>query len=381
MSRLIVCGGGLAGSLTAIAFAKRRPDVEILLLEQGSSFGGNHIWSFFDSDVDEDCRWLLAAVAAKRWPDHEIRFPKRERVIGLGYNSVRSHDLDLAVRTALSTSEYRLGVEASEIGATHVVLGSGERIEADCVIDARGCGPMRGLDLGWQKFVGRVYSFSKAHGVARPVIMDARVPQLDGFRFVYLLPLSPTELLVEDTYYSSSSVLDGQDLGKRLDDICGIVAGEVGCAVSEEHGILPVVIAGRLEDLWPSRDDVPRVGLRGGFFHPTTGYSLPDAVANAVLVSKQHDIGAAAVGDLLRRRAEELWRERRFFLLLNRMLFRAADPPVRYRVLEHFYRLPAAVIARFYSARLTRIDKLRILSGRPPVPIRRALLALIGEAA
>jgi len=63
------------------------------------------------------------------------------------------------------------------------------------------------------------------------------------------------------------------------------------------------------------------------------------------------------------------------------MLFRAADPPERYRVLEHFYRLPQATIARFYGARLTSFDKLRVVSGRPPVPFGRAIRAMAGGAA
>jgi lycopene beta-cyclase len=71
-----------------------------------------------------------------------------------------------------------------------------------------------------------------------------------------------------------------------------------------------------------------------------------------------------------------LWKERAFYQLLNRMLFRAAPPEDRYRVLEHFYRLPEPLISRFYAGRLTRLDKLRIVSGRPPVPIGKALAAL-----
>jgi lycopene beta-cyclase len=55
------------------------------------------------------------------------------------------------------------------------------------------------------------------------------------------------------------------------------------------------------------------------------------------------------------------------------MLFRAARPGERYRVLERFYGLPEALIARFYAARLTRFDKLRILTGKPPVPLAAAL--------
>ena len=58
MTRLIIAGGGLAGGLAALAFAKR-PELEVLLIEQGASFGGNHVWSFFDSDIPADQRWIV----------------------------------------------------------------------------------------------------------------------------------------------------------------------------------------------------------------------------------------------------------------------------------------------------------------------------------
>ena len=58
------------------------------------------------------------------------------------------------------------------------------------------------------------------------------------------------------------------------------------------------------------------------------------------------------------------------------MLLRAADPPDRYRVLERFYRLPAPLIARFYSGRSTLGDRIRILAGKPPVSVVRAVRAL-----
>jgi lycopene beta-cyclase len=67
--------------------------------------------------------------------------------------------------------------------------------------------------------------------------------------------------------------------------------------------------------------------------------------------------------------------------MLNRMLFGAAGPGERYKVLEHFYRLPAATIGRFYAGRSTLFDKARILSGRPPVPVGPALAAIRGKRA
>ena len=114
----------------------------------------------------------------------------------------------------------------------------------------------------------------------------------------------------------------------------------------------------------------------GRLFPPDDQLSLPDAVANAAY-SPIKMTTSSALALLLRQRAAQKWQERRFFQFLNRMMFRAAEPDEMYRVLEHFYRLPTALIARFYAARLTRLDKLRILSGKPPVPLGRALSAIM----
>ena len=379
---LIIAGGGLAGGLVAMALARRRPDLPILLVEQETSFGGNHVWSFFDSDVDPDHLWLVEPLAPSRWPEHRIAFPARRRKLGIGYNSIRSTGLDAALRETLPPDCYRLGRGVVELGPSHVLLEGGERLEAAAVIDARGAEPMAGLDLAWQKFVGRTYSFERPHGCAMPMVMDATIEQNDGYRFLYTLPFSATELLIEDTYYSASPMLDGEGLGWGIDRFAEARGAGAPKLQAEETGVLPVVLGGAIEALWPVQGpDVVRLGLRGGFFHPTTGYSLPDAVRNAALLAGQADLSAGALYRLFHGRAEALWQERRFFRLLNRMLFHAAEPGLRYRVLEHFYRLPEPVIARFYAARLTAMDKLRILSGRPPVPIGRALAAMRETAA
>ena len=81
-----------------------------------------------------------------------------------------------------------------------------------------------------------------------------------------------------------------------------------------------------------------------------------------------------------RARALAHWRRSRFDRLLARMLFRAADPPERYRILQRFYRLSPALIARFYAGQSTLADRVRILAGRPPVSMWRALRALKGKA-
>jgi lycopene beta-cyclase len=143
-----------------------------------------------------------------------------------------------------------------------------------------------------------------------------------------------------------------------------------------------VLLRGEVSALWSAGEPpVAKLGLRGGFFHPTTGYSLPDAVRNAVLLAEQADLSGAALHALFRGRAATRWKERHFYQLLNRMLFRAAPPRQRYKVLEHFYRLPEPLIARFYAGQLSAFDKMRILTGRPPVPLGKAIAAMRGKAA
>jgi lycopene beta-cyclase len=55
------------------------------------------------------------------------------------------------------------------------------------------------------------------------------------------------------------------------------------------------------------------------------------------------------------------------------MLFRAARPDERARVLQRFYTLPEPLIERFYAGRTTLGDAARILVGKPPVSVTRAL--------
>jgi lycopene beta-cyclase len=153
--------------------------------------------------------------------------------------------------------------------------------------------------------------------------------------------------------------------------------------VREEKGVLPVVLAGDINKFWQraSRDGIPRVGLRASLFHPTTGYSLPDAIAFADRLAASRDLSSVGVAHLVESHSRALWRTRGFFRLLNRLLFIAATPAERVVVMERFYRLPAALIERFFAGKLTPGDKATIFLNRladegPPVPLSKAIRAL-----
>jgi lycopene beta-cyclase len=216
--RLIIAGGGLSGCLAALSLSRTRPEVDFLLLEGADHFGGNHTWSYFDADLAPAARPLVEPLRAAHWDSHEIRFPRRRRILSTGYNSVSAERLDAAMRAGVPEARYRLGARIEDVAADAVILAGGERLEADGVIDARGPTDFSALDLGWQYFLGRELRFARPHGLERPIIMDATVDQQDGYRFVYCLPFSATEMLVEDTYYRLTPEFDPAILGRRIDD-------------------------------------------------------------------------------------------------------------------------------------------------------------------
>lgn len=376
---LLIVGGGLAGGLVALALARWRPDLHVELIDGGNSFGGNHVWSFFASDVSGDAATLLEPLIAARWPGYDVAFPAHRRTLANGYASITSDRLDAELRRVLG-AKARTGADVTSLTPETATLASGEMLDAATVLDARGPGPeIASYRGGWQKFVGQMLRLSAPHGLTRPIVMDATVDQIDGYRFVYVLPFSPDRLFIEDTYYSDDAALDVPLLSARIADYAADHGWVIASVEHQEVGVLPVVSGGSFDAAWPANDPVARVGARATLFHPTTGYSLPQAAALAVDLARNWPDATSGHGlaATTRHRARSHWQRGGFYRLLDTMLFDAARPDQRYRVLERFYRLSPALIARFYAGTTTWADRLRILSGRPPVPITSALRAIL----
>jgi len=372
-----IVGGGLAGGLIALALAARRPEARVALIEAADRFGGNHVWSCFDSDIDDAHRWLIAPLVSHAWDGHDVRFADHARTLAQSYQSIESERLDAALRAALPPESLMTGAAVTLLTPTSVRLADGRMIAAGGVIDARNAGDVARLDLGWQKFLGQRLDLAGPHGLTRPVIMDATVDQADGYRFVYLLPFGSRSVFVEDTYYSVAPDLDIALLESRIAAYVAAQGWTVTSVGRSETGVLPVCTGGDFEAYWRgSGEGVARAGISGGFFHAMTGYSLVDAVRVAIDVAGMPDLSGSALHAGLHKAAQAHWRGQRFYRLLAKLLFDAADPPERHRVLSRFYRLHPALIDRFYAGRSTLPDKLRIMAGKPPVPLGRAIAIL-----
>lgn len=369
---IAILGGGLSGCLIALALAEKQPNLSVKLIEPGTRLGGNHVWSFFDTDVATAHRWLIEPLICHRWNRYDVAFPAHNRTLEAPYNSIESERLDKVVRERLPNNSI---IEASvEHIDGHLVRLSDDRvITARHIVDARGPGDLSTLQLGWQKFVGLEVRVPGGHGLQHPIIMDATVEQLDGYRFVYCLPFDAETVFIEDTYYSDTPDLDVSPVRERIISYAAARGWQTNGGGREETGVLPVVTGGDFDAYWASTGEgLTKAGLRAGLFNATTGYSLPAAVRLAASIAETLP---TAGGN--KREARINWRAQGYFRLLGKMLFHAAKPELRYRIFERFYRLSPALISRFYAGRLTWADKARILSGKPPVPIYNAIRAIL----
>lgn len=358
---LILVGGGLSAGLIAWHLRRSKSTLRFLLIEENATLGGNHTWSFHPTDVSLHENHWIRGLISKTWNSHEVRFPEYSRVFeNSGYCAIRSFDFHEKLMAEIGDS-VRLSSPVRAIRPDGVVLLSGESIGGQAVLDCRGIYQSDGQD-GYQKFVGLSIRTQKPHGVRHPILMDATVEQLEGYRFVYTLPWDDENLLVEDTYYSTGPELESKVIRERVLAYCYHQGWDVSEIIYEERGVLPI----------PTRmgvticNDVACVGMAGKFFHPTTGFSLPDAVRVA------EDIGrcsALQIPQTIHRLALTHRSHSRFFLRLNRMMFWGAGDADRYRIFQRFYLLPERIILHFYRGRLSWRERFRILAGKSPIPI------------
>ena len=390
MLDMIIVGAGLSGLMTAWRCLDVNPELRIEIIEMSNQIAGDHTWSFNLTDIAEDLRDWIEPFIAYRWDSYDVKFPKRKRTLDITYCTGNSETLRTCVQPHIDSGRLRVRLNTSveTLASDHMILEGGERFEARCVLDARGFDPNENVILGYQKFVGHVIKTKQPHGVERPIIMDATVEQLGGYRFVYCLPYSETELLVEDTYYTDGPELRSQEVDARIKDYIrdslNLNAYEV---LRREKGVLPITLGVdevHGTDLSGEKAEAVKLGMTGGYYHAVTGYSLPEAVKSAnvvcdMIAQNKPDFGAAVLHEMAHHRVDH-YHEENFLRLLNRMLFRAAKPTERFKVLERFYGLSEGLVERFYRNRLSKGDKLRILIGKPPVPVHKALYNLSEKA-
>nr|AIA14196.1 Lycopene cyclase protein [uncultured bacterium] len=365
---VIFVGGGLSAALCTLALLDAKPGTKIAIIERTDQLGRDHTWCFHASDVAPHLQALVEPLVSHRWSGYRVSFPHRERQLASSYTCITGAQLHRVVSARVADAPgcaLLLGRSVGALSREQVTLDDGTQLNAKLVIDARGPIPSAyGSECGYQKFVGLELMVDPDHTLREPILMDAKVPQIDGLRFMYVLPFAADRVLVEDTYFSDNPYLHAQlsrEAILRYAQQLGLRVREV---VREERGVLPM--PWRCEPPTINERGPLRAGYAGSWFHPVTGYSFPFALRFAEALSRvslaDHTLDLTPLKQLASTHAGQL----PFLLSLTRTMFSWFEPSHRYAVLEHFYRLPEPLIERFYAATLTPLDRARMFLGPPP---------------
>lgn len=381
---VILVGGGLAGGLLAYRLSLQHPEKRILLLEASACLGGNHVWIFHESDV-QGAEWLRPLIS-KSWPQFEVRFPKRKQTRTAALHAIDSSYFNKILGEKLgAATRFRSQVEM--MTSTSVRLATGEVLYAPLIIDATGIAEsalskktFADSQCGWRKSLSFELLLQAPHGMNTPIAADAAVPQMDGYRYFTCLPLAEKRVWIKESFYSANPDLNRERLKQSILAYADRLGWKIASIEREESTAIPLPLYQPNFDVLTadaflaSGEDFDlntpvAIGAGHGWFNLATGDELPDAVRIAEFIASLAELRTGAVRPKLRDYRAALNELILFYRLLNRLMFRAAEPSLRYQIFENLFSLPEDMVDRFNAGLLTARDRSRILSS---IPVLRA---------
>ncbi|WP_375460430.1 lycopene cyclase family protein [uncultured Enterovirga sp.] len=277
---VVILGAGLAGLSLAVRLADL-PQIRTLVLEPRTHSPRDRTW----------CSWRLldhpfAPAVSASWQSWEVmRRDAAGRPVAASQTSaecpydmipsdrlwdVALSRLDRAPQVELRMGCRALGMAERTDGVT--VTTEAGPIEAGLVFDSRPPPPGPPGDFV-QRFLGQeVVTEAPVFDPSRATLMDFDVPQHPGVvHFLYVLPTSPTEALVEDTWLAPAHV-PLPDHRAAIREYLGARFGVTAFTPRfEEEGAIPMSPGLRAPE---AAGRVIPIGTAGGAVKPSSGYAF-----------------------------------------------------------------------------------------------------------
>ncbi len=280
--RYLILGAGAAGLSLCHALLERGVTDEIVVLDRKPAFTDDRTWCFWEtaphpySSLAASCwnRWDVVGAEGSRVSQSSVRG---------GYACLRGIDFYAAMMEVIRcypNVTLKLGCPVESVcSSPHgaCVTAAGQSWEADYVFDSRPvplCPALSGGLSFSQRFFGQfVCTAAPVFDPSRCTLMDFRVSQESGLHFVYVLPFSPTQALVEDTYIQPldaqkiSAAQHRREIGVYLREQYRVDEFE---AEREEAGVIPMTT-----QAFPKREGrIFYIGTAGGCAKPSSGYTF-----------------------------------------------------------------------------------------------------------
>ncbi|QCR44854.1 lycopene cyclase [Curtobacterium sp. SGAir0471] len=377
-----VVGGGCSGTATAIRLAELPGDRSVLVLE-GRSEPDPRSWCSWDDGSDP-----LPEARSASWTRWEVR-TDRGASVGTDpahpYVLVRAADRRAAAErrlAALGGVRFVDGAPVTAVTAESATDGSGVsvrsalgEVRAGTVLDARGPRCPEHVDAGrvllHQRFVGHWITADRpVFDTTTATLMDFSGQDDAGpVRFVYVLPVSPTEALVESTLFSPDAAdpFDHEDHVERYVERRWGLRQDEWRIVDTERGCIPMTDAPvRPGARWSAAETVL------GTTRPSSGYGFARSNRHCAVVA-QHLAAGAPVPPFT-----DGWRTR--FLDAVFLRFLRDRPEQAPEAFRRLFALPGPLVVRFLTERSTPVDELRIVLALQKPPFLAALGRTVVDA-
>ncbi|MCX8024172.1 MAG: lycopene cyclase family protein [Thermanaerothrix sp.] len=217
----------------------------------------------------------------------------------------------------------------------------------------------------WQHFKGWVIETDQAiFDPSRGTLFDFRTPQNGAMRFMYVLPWSTNQALVEYTLFSAALLGDpayDEALRMYLEEVLRVQGYRI---LEQERGIIPMTDHPFVRRVGHR---ILNIGTKGGLVKPSSGYAFMRIQADsAAIVRSLITFGQPFTLSRAPRRFHAF--DRIMLQVMSRYGDRMADI-----FMQLFRNNPAQRIFRFLDEQADWGECLQVLASLPPGPFLRAL--------
>lgn len=374
---VVIAGAGLAGlSLAAELAAPEFAHLRVLLIEPRAEHVRDRTWSYWAVPQALPQRW--ACLAQEQWHNWRVSL-EGVSVMSKGtvpYASVRADAFYKAALGMIAEAphiELRRETSLAQVkpteGGVELVTQDGENLSSQLLFDSRP--PQVQAPSDWvQHFTGWEVQASAPCFQPECVDLMAFEPRPNGLHFMYCLPYSSTQALVESTWISRASVhADAQaELRNALEQRWGCTDYAI---TFREQGALP---------LFPPASDaqprVVRIGRAGGMLRAATGYAfcatLQQTAGLAASLAEHLRRGRALIDwqtPVFKTSSADAWMDAVFFRALESDWLAAPD-----YFLSLFQRVPEHQLIAFLQGSANWQDRLAVMRALPAWPFLRSAL-------
>jgi lycopene beta-cyclase len=268
----VIIGGGCSGLSLAIHIAKKEPHKQLIILESRLVYQNDRTWSFWDVETHP-----FENQIQHTWREWQIRYQDCKLILDSSsyrYCTIPSEYFYKAATKQISLlSNVTLLMDCqvtSLVESSSNVIIETNKGSYTCakVFDSR---PVKTKTSLYQHFLGwQVLSKRPVFDSQAVTLMDFDVDQSKGLHFMYVLPFSSTEALIESTFISPH-IHDDHIYEEAISSyLKGRFQASEYQIVRKERGILP--LSTNIPDIISCK--VIPIGAKAGWARTSTGYAF-----------------------------------------------------------------------------------------------------------